>query len=167
VEKDKKNSFFRHSVKNSNFPHPPRGASVGEQQHPQTLSVEGGKIKIKKKNPNVLISHNDIVISSDPVVGRCAIYFLIKNKKVVYVGKSRNVIGRIGKHILDGLKDFNACAYIEITSEFKKDMGFLEYTYIKKFRPKYNNQYKDSKPNKWSQKYYDREKSDQKDKADE
>ena len=82
------------------------------------------------------------------------------------MGKSRNVIGRIGKHILDSLKDFDACTYIEITDEFKEDMGFLEYKYIKKFRPKYNNQYKDSKPNSWSKKYYEREKSDRKTKTD-
>ena len=99
-------------------------------------------------------------------MGRSAIYFLIKKNKIVYVGKSRNVIGRIGKHILDGLKDFDACAYIHIKDEFIDSMGFLEYKYIKKFRPEYNNHYKDSKPNKWSQKYYEREESDREDKAD-
>ena len=39
-------------------------------------------------------------------------------------------------------------------------MGYIEYKYIKKFKPEYNSQYKDSKPNMWSRKYLERHNSE-------
>ncbi len=94
-------------------------------------------------------------------MGRSGIYFLIKNKKVVYVGQSNNVIRRIGKHIEDSIKKFDAVTYIEIKDKYKADMGHIEWTYIQRLQPEYNKQHNGtSLDNRWQRKYIKRSAND-------
>ena len=102
-------------------------------------------------------------------MGRSGVYFLIKNKKVVYVGQSNNVIRRIGKHIEDGIKEFDACTYIEIKGKYIDDMGHIEWTYIQRLQPEYNKQHKNKDwtdkhgfkvANRWQRKYLKRSAND-------
>ena len=85
-----------------------------------------------------MLSHDSIVKASEPIVGRHGVYFLIKNKKIIYVGKSNNVIRRIGKHIGDGEKDFDAVTYIEIPKRYVADAFHIELSYIQRIKPKEN-----------------------------
>ena len=85
-----------------------------------------------------MLSHDAIVKASEPVVGRHGVYFLIKNKKIIYVGKSGNVIRRIGRHIGDGKKNFDAVTYIEIPDRYIADTNHIELSYIQKIKPKEN-----------------------------
>ena len=85
-----------------------------------------------------MLSHDSIVKASEPIVGRHGVYFLVKNKKIIYVGKSSNVIGRIGKHVVDGEKDFDAVTYVEIPKRYVADAFHIELSYIQMFKPKYN-----------------------------
>ena len=85
-----------------------------------------------------MLSHDSIVKASEPVVGRHGVYFLIKNKKIIYIGRSNNVIRRIGRHIGNGIKDFDAVTYIEIPERYIADTNHIELSYIQMFKPKYN-----------------------------
>ena len=67
---------------------------------------------------------------------KTGVYFLIKNKKVVYVGKSERCIhSRILSHY--GKKKFNDVYIIEITPYFA-NIDIAEYVYINIFNPIYN-----------------------------
>lgn len=68
--------------------------------------------------------------SNDELEG---IYFLIKNKEIVYIGRSINPKSRINKHQKE--KDFDS--YI-IQPTFGKNAAKLEGKYINKFSPKLN-----------------------------
>src|SRR5690625_394111 len=61
------------------------------------------------------------------------IYFLLKDEKVVYVGKTKNVKRRLNEH--KG-KVFDDYKLLKCTSD---ESSFLEDKYITKFDPKYNN----------------------------
>lgn len=65
----------------------------------------------------------------------CFIYFLIKDKNLVYVGKSNNnILSRINSHIKD--KEFDSAYYKAISSEELLDE--YEKKYILKYKPKHN-----------------------------
>lgn len=67
------------------------------------------------------------------------IYLLIKNKEVVYVGRTNNLDNRIKSHKRQG-KDFDEVKIMEIGNDVNAyDLTELaEYYYIKKYKPKYN-----------------------------
>lgn len=64
------------------------------------------------------------------------VYFLIQNKKIVYVGQSHNVMVRVYDHLNKGEKVFDSFNYIETNTD---DLDLLEAEFIVKFNPKYNN----------------------------
>ena len=59
------------------------------------------------------------------------IYFLLRKDKVVYVGKSINIIARVFKHNYK----FDSFSYIECAAD---DLDLYEVAYISKFKPRYN-----------------------------
>ena len=63
------------------------------------------------------------------------IYFLFKEREIVYVGKSLNTIARIYDHQRAKSKDFDAFAILPFPAEYIDE---LEIEYICKFTPKYN-----------------------------
>lgn len=68
------------------------------------------------------------------------IYFLLKNKEVVYVGRTENKWpGRILAHLKENKKDFDEVYSINVE---KKNIDKIEKYYIKKYKPKYNKTYK-------------------------
>jgi hypothetical protein len=69
---------------------------------------------------------------SIPVEGS-HIYFLLREKAVVYVGKSNSLISRVGNHTRD--KKFDEVSYLEVT---KEDQDRLEIALIKAFKAEYN-----------------------------
>lgn len=64
------------------------------------------------------------------------IYALIKDEEVVYIGKSSNVMARLGSHIQEGIKDFDSYAIVCKTTESQVDS--IEQKYIDDLKPKYN-----------------------------
>ena len=66
------------------------------------------------------------------------IYFLIKDKIIVYIGKAIDITSRVRKHIMENQKDFDEVRYIEIE---ESELTYEEKYYISLYSPKYNIQY--------------------------
>jgi hypothetical protein len=86
-------------------------------------------------NDSDLLSEELIVGNSRACQNRPAIYFLIKDGKVVYVGQSKNVNERIGDHITRRSKPFDA--YYAVYCD-ANEINATERGYIEKFQPLYN-----------------------------
>lgn len=73
-----------------------------------------------------------------PPMARCyGIYFLIRNKEIVYVGMSRDIPGRIDQHKENGMP-FDSFAWFEAPENFLRD---IEAYYIRRIKPFLNNDY--------------------------
>jgi hypothetical protein len=81
--------------------------------------------------------HNEfeIIAASVPFKPMCGIYFLIKEKKVVYVGQSVNVPARVASHFHDKQKSFENVAIIECHPD---QLDVWETLYIHLLRPEQN-----------------------------
>lgn len=80
------------------------------------------------------------------------LYFLIKSKKIVYVGKGNDIRNRIEKHINNRKWIFDR--YFILTSGSpKQELLKMETMYIEKYRPIYNKlsnpDFHSSKKNEW------------------
>lgn len=64
------------------------------------------------------------------------IYFLMKRGKIVYIGKTKNLIGRLWNHGLLGKFD-----HIRIINCDESELDRYEKRWIIKFRPKHNRQH--------------------------
>ncbi len=71
----------------------------------------------------------------------CGIYFLIKNKIIVYIGKAIDIPSRVRRHIMENQKDFDEVRYIELE---ESELAHKEKYYIFLYRPEYNIQHKSS-----------------------
>lgn len=65
---------------------------------------------------------------------RRGIYFLLHAGEIVYVGQSKNVLGRFNEHIL--IKTFDSYFVLELEDD--EDLLAAEMHFIEKFKPKYN-----------------------------
>ena len=74
--------------------------------------------------------------NSNCVYGLRLVYFLLRDKKVVYVGQSSRGLARIFEHQIDSLKKFDSVSYIFLGRE--DDLNDFEAFYIANFRPIYN-----------------------------
>lgn len=74
----------------------------------------------------------EIVEASISVQNMAGIYFLIKNKEVVYVGQTIDIFGRIAKHRRLG-KEFDSFSFINCDDAAKRDE--LESTYVLALAP--------------------------------
>ena len=63
------------------------------------------------------------------------VYFLLKNKEVVYVGQTINGLNRIKQHFIENKKDFDD---YKTVSCIRAKLNELENYYIIKYQPKYN-----------------------------
>ena len=59
-----------------------------------------------------------------------------KSKKLVYIGKTKNLVQRIQQHKDEGKKNFNHVEYVKFNSE--SEQGFGEIYLINKYKPEYN-----------------------------
>lgn len=62
------------------------------------------------------------------------IYFLYKNFRLVYVGRTENLFQRIGTHI-HGDKDFDSFSFLEVSPD---ELEKAEYDFIEFFNPPLN-----------------------------
>ncbi|WP_186260300.1 phage integrase Arm DNA-binding domain-containing protein [Burkholderia gladioli] len=65
----------------------------------------------------------------------CGVYFLLSQGAIVYVGQSKNVLGRIATHRAEGEKRFDRVFVVECKAS---ELDHLEALYIDKFCPIYN-----------------------------
>ena len=64
-----------------------------------------------------------------------AVYTLLKNGVVVYVGKTTNIISRARQHQTDKEKDFDS---IDVNWVLNDEINLIEFAYIIKYNPIYN-----------------------------
>ncbi|MGA1385964.1 MAG: GIY-YIG nuclease family protein [Flavobacteriaceae bacterium] len=79
-----------------------------------------------------LLREHEIVQKSSPWNNFCGVYFLISNKKIVYVGQSKNVFARISAH---KTKVFDSFALIQCD---QNEIDVLESLYIHLLQPEQN-----------------------------
>ena len=86
----------------------------------------------------------DYIIQEDEVkktrqllssVTKPALYFLYDGEELVYIGQSREVLGRIATHIRLGEKVFDSFAIVHVPDAELLD---IERENIREYRPKYN-----------------------------
>ena len=63
------------------------------------------------------------------------IYFLINKNEIVYIGRSLNLMSRIGSHIKEGAKIFDSFRLLKCDEHY---IDLLENILINEIRPKYN-----------------------------
>lgn len=90
-----------------------------------------------------MISKRDVIEKCRPIKKEFyCIYALIKNKNIVYIGQTSNIISRLSSH-LHSNKDFDSWSVIESFDYIESDsFNKLEKKYINKFKPKLNVQFR-------------------------
>ena len=88
---------------------------------------------VRRLTSDVLLREHEIVEHAVPLHTACGIYFLIFEKKIVYVGQSTNVFSRIFSHVQ--LKKFDSYVYMPCE---KYMLNKLESLYIHFLSPPLN-----------------------------
>lgn len=79
-------------------------------------------------------TESDIVAASNQnYLFLCGVYFLVKDGRVIYIGQSNNIAGRIAQHV--GQKDFDAYSFIQCDED---QLDILESLYIHFLNPPLN-----------------------------
>lgn len=109
------------------------------QQKINSLSDQHKKVELfshtKYMVSQPIANEREIVAASSADIPMSGVYFLIREKRIVYVGQSVSVLGRIGNHAAEGVKDFDSYAFIECK---KENLNILESIYIHILSPEYN-----------------------------
>lgn len=92
------------------------------------------KKEFGRRGRNGLLSPEEICALSIPNIGGPGIYFLISGGEIVYIGKSKNVSGRLRDHIKNG-RGFDRFTVHHCTEE---ELDGLEKKYISAFNPAQN-----------------------------
>lgn len=82
---------------------------------------------------HALVSESEVVKRSSPYVTVTGVYFLIRDDRVVYVGKSNDVHGRLRRHAAE--KEFDRVSILRCPTNI---IDALEAIYIQLFRPEMN-----------------------------
>ena len=65
----------------------------------------------------------------------CGVYFLYAGDELVYIGQSKNVVGRVASHCSDEYKEFTTYSFIDVPYHKLRE---VEAELISKYRPRYN-----------------------------
>lgn len=95
---------------------------------------------------------NSIVERSIPYKHRVGVYFLIKDKEIVYVGQSIKVHCRLYEHYRGTKHQFDSVSVIETSSDA---LDFVESFYIHMLKPKGNRKVDQSHVRKYTRLHYD------------
>jgi len=79
-----------------------------------------------------MVLEQEIVAQAESFENQCGVYFLVKGKRVVYVGQSVQISARLADHSKN--KDFDSYAFIRCD---KEKLNVLESLYIHALSPKY------------------------------
>ena len=63
------------------------------------------------------------------------VYFLFKGEEIVYVGRSINILNRLGAHDGEGSKDWDSFACVSCDEKYH---GVTEALFIAAYQPRYN-----------------------------
>lgn len=85
-----------------------------------------------------LLTEQELLKISRKVTKSKGVYFLIDGNDIVYVGKSNNIVSRIGEHLHEKTKNFNR---YYTHPNLNNSTYIMEELYIRLFRPKYNIEY--------------------------
>jgi len=80
-----------------------------------------------------LLSYEDVLLRAKKHTALCGVYFLIKDREIIYVGQSVNIASRIQTH--SATKTFDCYSYALCNRE---ELNALETKYIMFFKPKLN-----------------------------
>lgn len=94
--------------------------------------------RVHNEYDNEMIALKNQILSQSKKIpfNQYFIYALIKNKEIVYIGQSLNIMARLGTHIQEGVKDFDSYAIVCKADESNVDI--IEQKYIDDLKPKYN-----------------------------
>lgn len=84
------------------------------------------------------MSEEKLMTAKVPVCNFCGVYFLLDNNKIVYIGKSTNIISRIAEHAKKG-RTFSHYYAMPCSAEGLDD---LEKEMIRRFMPEQNKEHK-------------------------
>lgn len=110
-----------------------KGMPVIARKHADEM--KNGKEKTNCRDEENLLERNTIMKRAIPIKPVSGIYFLIAGGVIAYVGKSKNIMVRLGNHLFDKEKMFDAFAYIAVP---KGRLSEMERKYIRKFSPHHN-----------------------------
>ena len=79
-----------------------------------------------------LVPKSDLIEKSLSYGDACGVYFLIKDKSIVYIGQSVNIANRVAQH---RDKDFDSVSYVSCK---KSELDILESLYILAYSPPLN-----------------------------
>ncbi len=82
-----------------------------------------------------LLSRETIARKSIPIKPICGVYFLVCGSEIMYVGKSINLLERIGNHLRNADMHFDSYYYVK---EKPENLGILEQAYINELSPRMN-----------------------------
>lgn len=74
-------------------------------------------------------------IAIERLTNKSGIYFLCRNAKIMYIGKSINVIRRVMDHFYAESKIFDSAFYIPF---MKDQLDYYEFEFIKRIKPPLN-----------------------------
>lgn len=102
----------------------------------RTIRRISGAIGTTKRPKGSPLTHDDIVsLSIEKPMDQGGVYFLIKDKQIVYVGMTASFISRIADHISEGVKDFDSY-YLHPTDDSVAPA--IESYYITLLQPRFN-----------------------------
>jgi hypothetical protein len=104
---------------------------------PQSLPIPTAVTALVKKRPELehILRRAARPIDVTALKPLCGIYFLLSDGETVYVGQSVNVVGRIGQHVADASKTFDACCCFGCE---RHELDDLERALISLLRPRLN-----------------------------
>ncbi|MDR3533977.1 MAG: hypothetical protein P4L90_25855 [Rhodopila sp.] len=78
----------------------------------------------------------DILAGAVPIGGiKCGVYFLIRDRRIVYVGRAVHIDMRVASHVWDGYKKFDSWSWIDCQAS---EQAATERAMINRFMPEYN-----------------------------
>lgn len=86
------------------------------------------------------VSESKLMSAKVPVCNFCGVYFLLDNNKIVYIGKSTNIISRVSEHAKKG-RSFSHYYAIPCSPDSVND---LEKEMIRRFMPEQNKEHKET-----------------------
>lgn len=107
------------------------------------------KVLIPKKKTVKDNLHYKLVSNKYQLKFNYYVYCLIYKNKIVYIGQTTNVVGRIKQHIKENQKEFDSWNVVKKVPYGATADELLDYEkyYIKLFSPKYNIQHNGKKEN--------------------
>jgi hypothetical protein len=110
----------------------------------ELVSAQSARPIAMRRLPRLTVRPSEVAAAAMAIVQQaapvaqmsdCGVYFLVQDDRIVYVGQSIEVSGRVLTHFRDGLKQFTHAAVLLCAPE---RLDELEMFWIRALRPEYN-----------------------------